>query len=98
MKQETRPDVHMEKQLGWARKLGGAVCGDLQGGSNGVSQTDGVAGMAPAWQLCPLWGRFRKGTMAPVCLDARHFSFSLCATGAFQVAILVLERRGSESE
>ena len=57
MKQETRPDVHMEKQLGWARKLGGAVCGDLQGGSNGVSQTDGVAGMAPAWQLCPLWGR-----------------------------------------
>ena len=31
-------------------------------------------------------------------LDARHFSSSLHATGAFQAATLVLELRGSESE
>ena len=29
--------------------------------------------------------------------DARHFSFSLYATGAIQAAALVLEPRGSES-
>ena len=39
-------------------------------------------------------GRFRKGTMASVHLDARHFSFSLYTTGAFQAATLVLELRG----
>ena len=42
--------------------------------------------------------RFRKGTMASAPLDARHFSFSLYATGAFQAANLVLELTGSESE
>ena len=31
-------------------------------------------------------------------LDARHFSFSLNVTGAFEAATLVLELRGSESE
>ena len=41
---------------------------------------------------------FRKGTMASALLDARHFGFSLYATGAFQAAVLVLELRGSESE
>ena len=50
-------------------------------------------------QLASLWGEgFRKGTMALACLDARHFSFSLYTTGAFQAAMLVLELRGSESE
>ena len=43
-------------------------------------------------------GGFRKGTMASADLDARHFSFSLCATGVVQAATLVLELRGSESE
>ena len=43
-------------------------------------------------------GGFRIGTMASSLLDARHFSFSLYATGAFQAAILVLELRGSESD
>ena len=43
-------------------------------------------------------GGFRKGTMASADLDARHFSFSLCATGVIQAATLVLELRGSESE
>ena len=42
-------------------------------------------------------GGFRKGTMASACLDARHFSVSLYATGAFQAATLVLELRGNES-
>ena len=43
-------------------------------------------------------GGFSKGTMASARPDARHFSSSLCATGAFQAATLVLELRGSESE
>ena len=43
-------------------------------------------------------GGFRKEIMASAHLDARHFSFSLYVTGAFQAAILVLELRGSKSE
>ena len=54
---------------------------------------------APAYWLCgSLWGGFRKGTVASAHLDARHFSFSLYATGTFQAVTLVLELRGSESE
>ena len=45
-----------------------------------------------------LGGGFSKGTMASAHLDARHFSFSLYTTGAFQAATLVLKFRGSESE
>ena len=41
---------------------------------------------------------FRKGTMAPVLLDARYFSFSHYAAGAFQDTTPVLELRSSESE
>ena len=43
-------------------------------------------------------GGFSKGTMSSARLDARHFSFSLCTTGAFQAATLALELRGSEYE
>ena len=43
-------------------------------------------------------GGFRKGKIASACLDARHFSFSLYTTGAFQAATLVLELRGSKYE
>ena len=43
-------------------------------------------------------GGFSKGAMASVRLNAKHFSFSLCATSAFQAATQVLELRGSESE
>ena len=32
------------------------------------------------------------------CLDARHISSSLCATGTFQAVTVLLELRGSESE
>ena len=41
---------------------------------------------------------FSKGTMASALLDATHLRFSLCTTGAFQAAILVLQLRGSKSE
>ena len=43
-------------------------------------------------------GASRKGTIASTCLDDRHFSFSLYPTGSLQVATLVVELRGSESE
>ena len=91
MKYEQRPAIHMENQLWWSR-----VSEDLQGGSNSVSQVDGVSGMILACWLCG--GRVRKGTMASAHLDARHFSFSLYTTGAFQAATLVLELRGSDSK
>ena len=90
----------MEKQLGWAHKLDGAESlGGLPGGSNNVSQVDEVSDMAPACQLCgSAGGGSIKGTMVSACLDARHISLSLCATGAFQTASLVLELIGRESE
>ena len=69
-----------------------------------------VSDMAPTCWLCGSVGRgLKKGTMASACLsarekavpssylDARHFSSSLYATGAFQVATLMLELRGSTS-
>ena len=85
----------MEKELGWAHKLGGAESGDLQG------RTVLARMMEPQiWHPPPssMRGEFRKGTMASACLDARHFSFSLYTTSAFQAATSVLELRGSESE
>ena len=57
-----------------------------------------------------LWGKVQKGQwLLPTFLSgrklspsshlhARHYSSSLCATGAFQVATLVVELRGNESE
>ena len=82
-------------------------------GENSVSQVDGVSDMAPACQLCDsVGGGLRKGTMAIAHLfvwekavpyphshlDTRPFSSSLYATGAFQAAPQVLERRWTESE
>ena len=87
------------------------VSGDLQGGVNCVSQVDGVSDMAPTCQLCvSVVGGLRKGTMASFCLsvwensvpsshfDARHFSSSPSAIGAFPTATRVLELRESKSE
>ena len=66
--------------------------------------------MEPANQLCGSvggegskkgqWSTFLSGErlFPSSCLDARHFSFSQYATGAFQAAALVLDLRGSESE
>ena len=88
MKHEPCLAIHMEKQPGWACKLGGRVSADLQGRSHSVSQVDGVSDMASAYKFCV--GRFTKGTKASAHLDARHFGFSLHSTGAFQAATLVL--------
>ena len=96
MKQEPRSVICIEKQLGWACKLHGAESWDLQGRSNRVSQADGVSDMH---QLATsVWGELRQWIMPSARLDARHFSFLLNTTGAFQAATLVLELRGSESE
>ena len=52
---------------------------------------------------CQIWHQlassveegFSKGTMASALLDARHFSFSLYTTAAFQAATPVLELQES---
>ena len=99
MQHEPRPIIHLEKQLGWIHKLGGAVSGDLQGRSNSVIQIDRVSDMAPACRFCgSAVGRLRKGTMASASPNVRYFSLSQHATGALQAATPGLEVRGSESE
>ena len=87
----------MERQLERAHKLGAPESLVI----STVGQTVLVRLMvSQIWhQLADsVGGMFSKGTMASAHLDARHFSFSLYATGAFQVAAPVLELRGSESE
>ena len=93
MKHEPRVAIHVEKQLGWARKLGRVE-------SLGISKA-GQTVLArlmesPACWLCG--GGLSKRTMASAHLDARHFSLSLNITGAFQATTPVLELRGNESE
>ena len=98
MKPEGRPDIPMEKQFGWAHKLGGAEYLGICKAGHPLLTRWMVANMSPA---CWVWGagsRFRKGMMASAHLDARHFCVSLYTNGAFQVAKPVLELRGSESE
>ena len=51
MKHEARPAIHMEKQLGWAHKLGGEDSLGISRVGQTVlvtSQVDGVSDMAPA--------------------------------------------------
>ena len=96
MKPESRPAIHMKKQLGWAQKLGGTEFLETSKASQTVLARLMVSQIGH--QLAgSVEGGFRKGTMASAHLDARPFSFSLYITGAFQVATLVLELRGSES-
>ena len=52
VKPEPRPVIHMEKQLGWALKLGGAESLGISKAGVCVSQVDGVSDMAPACWLC----------------------------------------------
>ena len=83
MKHQPRPAIHIEKQFGWAHKLGVVE-------SPGISR----AGHTVLARLMEsqLWhqlagivgGEFRKGTMAPAHLDVRHFSFSLYTSGSFK--------------
>ena len=96
MQHESKPFIYMEKQLGWSVSwVGLSLWGSL-------SQVKLLARLMESqiWhQLASFVGAgFRKGTMASARLDARCFSSSLYAIGAFQAATLVLELRGSESE
>ena len=97
MKHEPRPAIHMEKQLGWAPKLGGSESlGISRAGQTVLARLVGSQiWHQPSGSVGP---RFRKGTVAAVCLDASHFTSSLYATGAFQTATPGLELRGRESE
>ena len=95
MKHEPRPAIYIEKQLGWACKLGRAE----SLGISKVSQTVlGRLMKSHIWHQLPrsVRGGFRKETTASVHLDARQFIFFLYTTGAFQAANLVLELRGSK--
>ena len=87
----------MEKQPGWACKLGGA---ELLGISK-VGQT--VLAMLMESQIWyqptgSVGRRLQQRDNGLSLPNARHFSFSLYTTGALQAATLVLELRGSESE
>ena len=73
MKHEPKPAIHMEKYVGWACKLGGV---DLLR-TYKVGQTVVYQLMeSQIWhQLAgSVGGGFRKGTMASVPLEVRHFS------------------------
>ena len=71
MGNELRPDLYMEKLLGWARKFGGTV-------SLGISNAGPT--LLGEWNLRYvtifwLWTAgegFRKGIMASACLEGRH--------------------------
>ena len=76
-----------------------------------VSQVDESQIWHPPAGSVALWGEGSEKEQWPLpafvsgrklspslCLDARHFSSSPYATGAFQAATLVLGFRGSESE
>ena len=96
MKHEPRTAINMEKQLGWACKLGGTE----PLGTSKVGQK--VLARLVEYQIwCPFVGSvgvsFRKGGMVSACLDARHFSFSLHTTVPL-AATPVLELRGIEYE
>ena len=82
--------MSQDKPFKWKSSLGGTISCvgqsllGLQGGSNSVNQVDGVSDMAPTCQLYgSVQGGFRKEAMAFARLDARHFSFSVYATGDF---------------
>ena len=81
----------MEKQLGWALKLGGAE-------SLGISKA-GQTPLLACWLSGSMGGGLRKGTTASACTDARYPSFSQYATEVFQAAIPVQYwNSGSKSE
>ena len=80
--QHPRPDIHMEKQLGWAHRL----CGVESLGISKVSQTVLARLMeSQIWQLVAgsVGGEFRKEIMASAHLHVRHSSFSLLSTGRY---------------
>ena len=85
MKHEPTPAIHMEKQHGWACELSGV---EFLGISK-MGQTVLARLMeSQIWhQLISFIGEgLRKGIMGSAHLDARHFSVSLYATGAYPSA------------
>ena len=97
MKHESRPAVHMEKQLRWAQKWVGVE----SVGIFTVGQTVLARLMeSQIWHqlVSSVGGGFRKETMASAHLDARYFSSSLYSTCAFQAATPVLELRWNDSK
>ena len=71
VKHEVRPAIYMEKQLGWAGKLGGT---ESQGFSR-VGQTPWLMESQIWHQFASSVGvEFRKGAKASAFLDPRHFS------------------------
>ena len=112
MKQDPRPTIHMEKLLLIAVKLGGMEPQVISRARQTVLAKLMESQMwYPSCQCCGfMWGKaqkrdkvcdclsVREKDVPSSCLDARHFSFSLYATGTFHTATLVLELRESESE
>ena len=97
MKHVPKVVIHMEKQLGWTCKLGGAE----SLGTSKAGQTVLARLMETGiWHhlIGSVGGGCRKGTIGSAHLDARLLSLSLYATGAFQSVTPVLELRGNESE
>ena len=112
MKHGPRPAIHMEKQLGWAYKLGGMEPWRISRVGQTVlarviesqiwhplasSAGGGWVGSGKGQWPLPTFLSGRE-LFPSSNLDAGQFSSSLCATGAFQPATPVLELRGRESE
>ena len=106
MKHEPRPYIHVEKQLWWASKLGGT---ESLGISRAGQTVLAMLMQSQIWHqpassvtLCgegPLLDFLSGRKLTPNSYhNARHFSFSLYTTGAFQTATLLLELRRSKSE
>ena len=77
MKHELRPTIHMEKSVNSLDELISwvdGVSGDFQGGANSVRLMKSHIWHPPAGSV---GGKFRKGTVAFVHLDA-DFSVSPC--------------------
>ena len=83
----------MEKQPGWARKL----CEVEPLWVSKVGHTVLARSMeSQIWHqpTGSVYGGLSKGTMASAHPDSKHFSLSLCTTGALQAATPVLAMRG----
>ena len=87
----------MEKQLGWAYKLSGVEPLWISKAGHTVLA---MLIESQIWQepISSVGAGLSKGTIASAHPSARHFSLSLCTTGALQAATPMLELRGSESE
>ena len=87
----------MEKQLGWACKLGEVE--PLWISKVGHTVLAKLMESQIWYQFTgSVGGGLSQGTMASAHPNARHFSLSLYTTGALQAATPLLELRGSESE